>query len=296
MRPIAAWLVARPQNAIIGLTGTLLLPFAQMIVSGTVMALLVLKQGALPATMQGAIAVAILTVSSLIIGAPVSQVMGNALVIWVPVMLLATLTRRGRSLTLSLQTSVIAAIAATAAFFVIVADPIAFWTDALARVSETFRQMGLTQNAAVLYEQREAFAPQMTMLAVVSTWSLYAVVLLFGYGAFRALPGEGAPFGRFCDLNFGRVLAVIMAVSSVLSVLTGAAWLENLAFVSFAVFWLQGLALVHWLHAEGRVPIWVVVLVYGLVPLLNAMLVLALAVTGYADAWFGFRSRMATAD
>lgn len=44
MRPIAAWLVARPQNAIIGLAGTLLLPFAQ-IISGTVMALLVLKQG-----------------------------------------------------------------------------------------------------------------------------------------------------------------------------------------------------------------------------------------------------------
>jgi Predicted membrane protein (DUF2232) len=295
MRPIAAWLVARPQNAIIGLAGTLLLPFAQ-IISGAVMTLLVLKHGALPSTVQGAIAVAILTVSSLIISAPVSQVLANALVIWVPVMLLASLTRRGRSLTLSLQTSVIAAIVATVAFFVIVADPVAFWTDALAKLSETLRQMGLAQNAAVLYEQREAFAPQMTMLAVVATWSLYAVVLLFGYSAFRALPGENAPFGRFCDLNFGRVLAVIMAVSSVLSVLTGAAWLENLAFVSFAIFWLQGLAIVHWLHAEGRVPVWVVVLVYALIPLLNAMLVLALAVTGYADAWFGFRSRMAAAD
>lgn len=296
MRLIAAWLVARPQNAIIGLAGTLLLPFAQ-IISGTVMTLLVLKQGPAPATVQGAIAVAILTVSSLIISAPVSQVLANALVVWVPVMLLATLTRRGRSLTLSLQALVLAAIVATVAFFVIVADPVAFWTDALAKLSEAFRQMGLTRNAAVLYEQREAFAPQMTMLAVVSTWSLYAVVLLFGYGAFRALPGEKAPFGRFCDLNFGRVLAVIMAISSVLSVLTGAAWLENLAFVSFAIFWLQGLAIVHWLHAEGRVPVWVVVLVYALIPLLNAMLVLALAVTGYADAWFGFRPRMAaTAD
>ncbi len=294
MRPIAAWLVARPQNAIIGLAGTLLLPFAQ-IISGTVMTLLVLKQGALPATVQGAVAIAILTVSSLIISAPVSQVLANALVIWVPVMLLAALTRRGGSLTLSLQTLVITAIAGTLAFFVIVGDPVAFWTEALTRVSQAFREMGLTQNAAVLYEQRESFAPQMTMLAAVSTWSLYAVVLLFGYGAYRALPGENALFGRFCDLNFGRVLAVIMAVSSVLSVLTGAVWLENIAFVSFAVFWLQGLAIVHWLHAEGRVPVWVVVLVYALIPLLNAMLIVALAVTGYADAWFGFRSRMAAA-
>lgn len=294
MRPIAAWLVARPQNAIIGLAGTLLLPFAQ-IISGTVMTLLVLKQGALPATVQGAIAVAILTVSSLIVSAPVSQVLGNALVVWLPVMLLASLTRRGRSLTLSLQTSVIAALVATIAFFLIVGDPVAFWTQALERLSEAFREIGLAQNAVVLYEQREAFAPQMTMLAVVSTWSLYAVVLLFGYAAFRALPEQNAPFGRFCDLNFGRVLAVIMALTSVLSVVTGAVWLENLAFVSFAVFWLQGLAIVHWLHAEGRVPVWAVVLVYALVPLLNAVAVLALAVSGYADAWFGFRNRMKAA-
>lgn len=298
MRPIAAWLVARPQNAIIGLTGTLLLPSPMLlplaqIISGTVMALLVLQQGPAPATVQGAVAVAILAVSSLIVSAPVSQVLVNAMVIWLPVMLLAALTRRGRSLTLSLQTSVIAAIVGTIAFFVIVGDPVAFWMEALAKVSEAFRAMGLTQNAAVLYEQRELFAPQMTMLTIVSSWSLYAVVLLFGYGAFRTLPGQNAPFGRFCDLNFGRVLAVIMAVSSVVSVLTGMVWLENLAFVAFAVFWLQGLAIVHWLYAEGRVPVWVVVLVYALVPLLNAMLILALAVTGYADAWFRFRSRMA---
>ncbi|HEX2138602.1 MAG TPA: DUF2232 domain-containing protein [Woeseiaceae bacterium] len=291
MRPIAAWLVARPQNAIIGLAGTLLLPFAQ-IISGTVMALLVLKQGTAPATVQGAIAVAILTVSSLIVSAPVSQVLANALVIWLPVMLLAALMRNGRSLTLTLQASVLAAIVATVGFFVVLGDPAAFWSEVLVRLSEAFREMGFSQNADVLYEQREAFAPQMTMLTVVSTWSLYAVVLLFGYGAFRALPGQTAPYGRFCDLNFGRVLAVIMALASVISVVTGAAWLQNLAFVSFAVFWLQGLAIVHWLHAEGRLPVWVVVLVYALIPLLNAMFILALAVVGYVDAWFGFRSRM----
>lgn len=291
MRPIAAWLVARPQNAIIGLAGTLLLPFAQ-IISGTVMALLVLKQGTAPATVQGVIAIAILTVSSLIISAPVSQVLANALVIWLPVMLLAALMRNGRSLTLTLQASVLAAIVATVGFFVVLGDPATFWADVLVRLSEVFREMGFSRNADVLYEQREAFAPQMTMLTVVSTWSLYAVVLLFGYGAYRALPGKTAPFGRFCDLNFGRVLAVIMALASVISVVTGAVWLQNLAFVSFAVFWLQGLAIVHWLHAEGRLPIWVVVLVYALIPLLNAMFILALAVAGYVDAWFGFRSRI----
>jgi hypothetical protein len=290
MRPIAAWLVARPQNAIIGLAGTLLLPFAQ-IISGTVMALLVLKHGPAPATVQGVIAMGILALSSLIISAPVSQVLANALIIWLPVMLLAALMRNWRSLTLTLQTLVIAAIVVTVGFFVVLGDPADFWADVLAGLSQAFRDMGFERNADVMYEQREAFAPQMTMIAVVSTWSLYAMALLFGYGIYRALPGQTAEFGRFSDLNFGRVLALIMAVSSVLSIVTGAVWLQNLAFVSFAVFWLQGLALVHWLHKEGRLPLLVVILVYALIPLLNAVFILALAVAGYIDAWFGFRSR-----
>ena len=85
MRPIAAWLVARPQNAVIGLAGTLLLlPFAQ-IISGTVMALLVFKHGPALAAIQGLIATAILAVISLLVSASVSHILANAMIIWVPV-------------------------------------------------------------------------------------------------------------------------------------------------------------------------------------------------------------------
>jgi hypothetical protein len=77
----------------------------------------------------------------------------------------------------------------------------------------------------------------------------------------------------------------------VIAVVSGAVWLQNVAFVAFAVFWLQGLAIVHWLHAEGRLPMLVVVLVYALIPLLNAVFVLGLAAAGYVDAWYGFRTR-----
>lgn len=292
MRPIAAWLVARPQNAIIGLAATLLLPFAQVI-SGTVMSLLVLKQGTAPATLQGLVAMAILSVSSLIVSAPVSQVLANALVVWVPVMLMSALLRGWRSLTLTLQVTAIVALVAVLAFFALLGDPTAFWTDVLTRISAAFREMGLEQHAGVVFEQRAMIAPQMTMLVVLTTWSLYTMVLLFGYAVYRKLPGETAMFGRFCDLNFGRVLALIMAVTSVISVVSGSVWLQNVAFVAFAVFWLQGLAIIHWLHAEGRLPTLVVVLVYALIPLLNAVFVLALAAAGYVDAWFGFRTRRA---
>jgi uncharacterized protein YybS (DUF2232 family) len=290
MRPIASWLVARPQNAVIGLAGTLLLPFAQVI-SGTVMALLVFKHGAALAAVQGVVATAILAVISLLVSASVSQVLANALVIWVPVILLVVMMRGWRSLTLTLQVTVIAAMLVTLGFYAVLGDPTVFWREALVRVSDSFREMGLVQHADILVEQRDIIAPQMTILVVLTTWSLYAMVLLLGYAVYRRLPGNTSDFGRFRDLNLGRVLALTMAVASVIAMLTGAIWLQNLAFVIFAMFWLQGLAIIHWLHAERRLPLAVVIFVYVLIPFLNALLVMGLAVVGYIDAWFGFRRR-----
>jgi len=290
MRPISSWLVARPQNAVIGLAGTLLLPFAQ-IISGTVMALLVFKHGAAVAAAQGAVATAILAVVSLLVSASVSQVLGNALLIWAPVILLVVMMRGWRSLTLTLQVTVIAAMLVTLGFYAALGDPNVFWGEILVRISDSFREMGLTQHADILVQERDLIAPQMTVLVVITTWSLYAVVLLLGYAAYRALPGITSNFGLFRDLNFGRVLALIMATASVVAMLTGAIWLQNFAFVIFAMFWLQGLAIVHWLHANKRVPLAVVIVVYALIPLLNALLVMGLAVAGYIDAWFDFRRR-----
>jgi uncharacterized protein YybS (DUF2232 family) len=61
------------------------------------------------------------------------------------------------------------------------------------------------------------------------------------------------------------------------------------AFVAFMMFWLQGLAIIHWLHAERGMPVLLVILAYALLPFLNALLLMALAVVGYIDAWFEFR-------
>lgn len=290
MRAVAAWLIARPQNAIIGLAATLLLPALQL-VSGMVMALLVLGQGVAPAAFQGAVAIAILSASSLIVGAPVALVLGKGLVVWAPAMLLALLVRRTQSLTLTLQVWAIVAMVATVGFFVVVDDPVAFWVDALAAAADEFRRMGFASIADSLYEARQEYAPQMTAGTVMFIWSLYATVLLFGYAAYGALPGKSGEFGRFRHLDFGRVLATMMAVASLLSLGSGAAWLKSLAFVAFAVFWLQGLALLHWLRGAGRLPLPALVVVYASMPVLTGPWFLGLASAGYIDAWFRWRFR-----
>jgi uncharacterized protein YybS (DUF2232 family) len=151
--------------------------------------------------------------------------------------------------------------------------------------------MDLQGQADILLTQQDVIAPQMTILVVFTTWSLYVAVLLLGYALLQMLPGQSNRFGRFADLSFGRVLAITMAIVSLTAMVSGANWLQNVAFLLFAVFWIQGLAIAHWLHAEKRLPGIAVVLVYVLLPVLNLLMVLGLAVAGYVDAWFGFRQR-----
>jgi hypothetical protein len=76
-----------------------------------------------------------------------------------------------------------------------------------------------------------------------------------------------------------------------LTLVIDAPWLSGVAFIVFVMFMMQGLAIVHWLHGEGILPIVAVVAVYLLMPFLQVLLVMVLAVIGYTDAWIGFRRR-----
>ncbi len=295
MQPIAAWLTSRPQNAVLGLAATyiLFLPLAGVF-SGAVMVLLVLHHGVRRALTQALAAAAVLALLALLSGGSAAAMAFAALMSWMPAFVLAALLGNWRSLTLTLQVSVIVALAGLLGFYAVLGDPAVFWSSWLADEAATlFREMGLHEQAAALVENQAAIAQQMTVLFVFTIWSLYVFGLLLGYALYQASVDQKAVFGRFCDLNFGRVLALIMAVASVAAVLSGAVWLRNFAFLVFVVFWIQGLAILHWLHAEKRFPAILLVVVYALIPLLSALPVLSFAVVGYTDAWFGYRTRSA---
>jgi hypothetical protein len=288
VQPIARWLVSRPQNAILGLAASyiLFLPLAG-IISGAVVVLLVLHHGVRRALLLAVIAAAVLALLALLTGGS-PQTALVALMNWLPAYVLGALLGNWRSLTLTLQVAVIVASAGLLGSYVVLGDPSVFWNQWLAEEAvPLFRDMGLTEQAAALLEN----ALQMTVLFVFAIWSLYAFGLLLGYALYDALLEQKAVFGRFCDLNFGRVLALIMAVASVAALIVGTVWLRNLAFLVFVVFWIQGLAILHWLHAEKRLPAVLLFVVYALIPLLSALPVISLAVVGYTDAWFDFRTR-----
>ncbi len=285
MQAVAAWLVAKPQNAVLGLAVTLLLPAPQL-TSGVIRVLLVLAQGTRLAVIEAITAASSLLIVSLIFGVSIASMATLMAGTWLPVLALAILLVGTRSLTLTMQVSVIVAVVAMTAFYLVVADPVAFWQPYLDTMAEIARQNSLQLNEELLN------AEVMTVSATLAFWMLYVIGLLLGYGLYKKLPVETRDFGWFRNLDFGRVIAFTMAIVSLLSFVVDVTWFQNIAFVLFVVFWVQGLAIVHWLHAEKILPFAAVVSIYVLVPLLQVLSVTTLAVVGYLDAWFGFRRRL----
>ena len=236
MQPLAAWLVARPQNAILALAATLLLPVLQLF-SGIIIVLLVLHQGARLAAIEAVIAGAILAVVSLVVGAPVMQVMVDALTTWVPALVLAAVLVATRSMMLTMQLSALIAAVAVLGFHVVVGDLTAFWEPVMTFTLEWARTNGLVEQAQVIESSPGQMAHALTVAFVLWGWTKAALFLFFGNRLATVAPYETGPYGRFCDLDFGRVIALLVAIASLAAFATGVASLQSVAIVLLGVFW-----------------------------------------------------------
>lgn len=293
MQPIAAWLVERQRNAVVGLAATLLIPILQLF-SGMILVLLVLSRGERFAVIAAAIAGVIVTAIVALSGAPPVQVPLEMLLLWVPALLLAMLLRSTQSLTLTLQVSALLLALGAVAVFGVASDPVSLAEPLTAYWLEWMRASGLNEQAGILAANPARLARDALFVLLWTVWVIYVVFLLFGYRFYRQItPGFGK-FGRFSELDFGRVIAATMAVVSVIAFLSGMIWLQNIAFVLLSVFWLQGLAIAHWLYEYKLVPLLVVIVIYVMLPILSILLIIALAVIGYSDAWFRYRRRVPT--
>ena len=87
---------------------------------------------------------------------------------------------------------------------------------------EWARTNGLTEQAEVIESNPAQMAHALTVAFVVWNWTKAAIYLMFGYRLAALAPGGIGQFGRFCDLNFGRVIALIMAIVSLLAFAFGA--------------------------------------------------------------------------
>jgi len=290
MPSVAAWLLARPQNAVLALALSMLVPFLP-IISGAILVLLALRQELQKVLVTIALAGLVLVVVILMSGSSALLAVIDVATFWLPILALARIMRATRSLTLTLQLSVIIVLAGMCVFFAVSGDSVAFWQEVIAS-NPVLQSLQLTTWQTTLEVSDKQFAGIMTTLFATGIWFSLVAVIMLGYWLYQQLPKKTGEFGRFCDLNFGRVIALLLAISSIAGFAFDVIWIESIAILIFAVFWLQGLAMVHWLHASGFLPAVVLVAAYSLTMVLSQYLFPALAILGYTDAWFRFRHRV----
>ncbi|HJL92688.1 MAG TPA: hypothetical protein QGF04_02770 [Woeseiaceae bacterium] len=268
-----------------------MLPFS-IIIGGAIMIALLLNFSFLRVFFQSFLAIVILILFGFFINLGINEIIFNALLTWVPAIILSIIFLKNYSITLTIQILSIITILLLAFFYFYTSDPNYFWSRTLTEFSDILWSSGFEEQANSIQSQINIIAEQMTIIIAISLWSLYSFVLLLGSAIYKSSLKKELNSGSFVDLNLGRSLAIFAAISSLCLFIFEVEWLKNIAYLSFMFFWLQGLAIFHWLYINGLLPKFGLIALYVIMPFFNILLVMLLAVLGYTDAWFNLRSKI----
>lgn len=194
------------------------------------------------------------------------------------------------SVTLAAQLMLVATAVGLALVNALGPDAQVLWSSFLTLLRENMAARGLTLGDDDILGQ---VAPLMTASAAGMTWLAAMLAMFLGHAAFRLLPDVQVGYGRFQNLNLGRVLAAVTVVVSLLATVTDSPYPMGTAFVLIMAFTLQGFALCHWMVDRLRLSRWLLMVLYVaiIVTLQTGILLLMLSVLGYVDAWFDLRRR-----
>lgn len=274
-----------------GVLSLILPPFSY--ISGAVVALVTLRNG----DREGLFVVG---AASLIIGGLSLVSMGSpvlagifALVVWVPVWLLAVVLRRTVSMPLTLAVAGLIAMLAVVAAHLMLGDPVAWWESVLDKLFAAT----LEQQPMELSGVTGASAQLMTAIMASALLLSMAISLFLGRW-WQALLYNPGGFGKeFYGLRLDKTGALLGLVVVIWAVADGemGSLPADLSVVVMTLYALPGLALVHdWVTKTSASVIWLVLLYLALVFLPQIAAVLALL--GLADSWSDLRRFIKSSD
>lgn len=288
MNAALAWLMASRWRAalIVLVLAALGVPLTHLL-AASVIALVVLRHGPIEGLTVAGIAAVGLAVFSAARGAGLAYVGGVAIVLWLPVLVLASVLRRTSS-----QASVLA-LAGLLGCSIVVGmfaafggDPTAMWEDLMRDVLiPSFEEVGFRVDR----EQLLARAATMTGW-IGALWALvyYASVVLARWAQAK-LYNPGGFAREFHSMRLGVIAAIAAGAVVIAAMVSGLPLMMNLAVVMVAVYAAQGFAVAHGLvagtgtHWAWLIPAYLLGLVMPAVP----------AVMGFLDYWVDFRRRFA---
>lgn len=293
MRKLASYIMAGwPQatTAVVGFAVLALIVPPLSLLSGAALALVTLRVGARHgATVLGLSSVA-MVVLSMIASGRAWPALAFCLVEWVPVLGMALALRFTVSLSVTLQGAVVVAMAVLLGVHAVAPDVTDQWMGLL---NEYMRPaMGQADiPAASIDRLLERLAGVMTGVVVASmlislTLSVFIArwwqALLYNPGGFKE---------EFLSLRLGYAAAGLGVALFVGALLLQSPVLTELTLVALAVFFLQGIAVIHNLSARTKNPALWLIGAYGLVLLAFPQMTAALAALGVMDSFVNIRSR-----
>jgi len=296
MKAFANWMMKGRMQAVVAATvlavlALLVTPLG--LVSAAVIALTVLRQGWKEgALVLGSALLAITGLGGLLFQMPVATLL-IGLILWAPAAVLGGVMGRTGSMRLAIEAAAIGAAGLVLLQYALMADPAAFWADAL----NEFLTHRLDSELVSAPEFDQLIGVMAGWMAggVAATWLLGSVASLMLASYWAALLDRPGAFGeQFRELRFGRWLLLLVPVLLLVGVVMTAgepSLVGQLYLVGMVVFLIQGVSVAHGLVAHfGASPAWLVGL-YLLIVFVASYGATMVALTGYADGWLNFRAR-----
>ncbi len=216
-------------------------------------------------------------------------------VFWLPVIFLSISLRETVDLGKTLLIAGILAIVTVLGMYLLMADPAAFWEKMVLDqfpIDQISQQMQIEDTVL-----REAIARSSAMMsgAFVTVMMLGTIIsLLLGRYWQAALYNPGGFRTEFHSLRLGGLAAVFAISVSVLAVIIGLPVFVNVAPIAIAVFFFQGLAVLHGLVGIRKMSGGWLVGIYVLLLFLFPHTMILLGALGMADNWLNIRKQGTT--
>lgn len=277
-------------TAVVGF-GVLALMFPPFsLLSGAALALVALRLDLNKAIAVLVLAVAATTILSMVTGA--SPFLGAAygLMQWLPLMILAVILRKTVSLPVTLQIATVGGMALVLGVHAMWPGAESAWQELLDQVLRPMlsrSEMPADRIDALLGEA----ARLMTGRFVTSMVLTLALMLFIARWWQARLYNPGGFREEFTSLNIGKVAAIGATAVLAFALLNGATLPIELSMVAMVPFFLQGVAIVHYMAGRLKKPLALLVAFYTLLVILPQA-VLLVCVTGLADTFADFRAKI----
>ena len=304
MRSLAAWVMKKPANALIAVSGSavfaLTLPPLTpllMLLSLALAALVTLRRGGRHGLLVIVTGLLTITAVMLVVKQAVQPELVSMGLLWGVIWLLAMAYRRIAQMSWMIVGAGFFGLLVIAGFYALPDDPSVVWLEWL---NQNFRPVAVEGKLAQTDADLNKLLVELSAVMTRSVAALASVILIISLLLARwwqaMLYNPGGFRKEFHGLRLGRPLAILMlvliAVSQFVEIAPAKNMATDMATVVWLLFFFQGMAVTHAVVAQVGLGVGWLVGIYMLLLLPPYYVSTVLSGLGFVDTWFDFRRRV----